>query len=305
MRPPARDPFSTPPAPVYADPEREPAGRRATRTRPAPPRLGAPPSRASVRRAATALAVASGLWLLALAASQVTGPTVAVPFLARTIAALGDVPSLLALHEPQVRAAASRGGGEAPIAVPGFPVPGATLPRALARDGRPEEWAALLLSRAGEAAYERGPAVFATGDGAGSGGLFSTSRWVRVVMALMSSSTHAIARLAAWGLGLAALALGVLVLATVDGMRRFVTLGLALVGGAAIAAIAGFAGLAVAMVLGASGGSAFVGEVGGLIRGVAWAPEYNAAWMALAGIALAAPAAAAVAWLAREDRPTP
>jgi len=268
--------------------------------RPVPGDRGDRPRLSPARRAAVGLALASGLWLLALAASQATSATVAVPFLERTIGALGDVPALLQMHEPMIRATASLPGSE-DAAVPGFPVQGVALPRILAQQGTREDWRAALLHDSALATYERGPAVFAPGGVATTSGIFSTSLWVRLVMRLTSSETHRAAWLLAWALGIATLALAAVLLAVTEGPRRFVAAGLALVGGAMLAAVIGLLGLLVAMLLSMGSGSAFVGEVGGLIRTVAWAPVHDAARLGIAGIAIAVPAAVVAAWLARAE----
>ena len=141
-----------------------------------------PPRTSRGRLATFALAVVCGLWVLALAASQATGSAVALPFLERSIAAIGDVPALLQLHEQAIRSAASQASAPAQIAVPGFPVQGVTLHRALAQTGSREDWRAALLTASAQAAYERGPSVFAPNGGSGDSRTFSTSQWVRIVM---------------------------------------------------------------------------------------------------------------------------
>ncbi len=293
-----RAPLPTPPAPVFT-------GREAydvpMPVRPA--RRNGPRSRA--RRAIAAFAVVVGLWLLALAASQATSETVAVPFLGRTVSVLGGVPALLQLREQQVREAASKPGADIRTAVPGFPVQGVTLPRDLAQTGSLDDWHVSLMRDAGAAAYERGPAVFTRDGVATSAGLFSTSQWVRTVMSLESSSTHFVAWAIAWGLGVTSMALAGLVFLSTDGARRFVAIGLGLIGGALIAALGGLLGLLLSWVLGIGDDSPFVSEVGALIATVAWTPLHDAGWAAAAGFAIAAPAAITAALLARiEDRET-
>lgn len=276
-----------------------------------PPRAGRGPRAhpSGARRATAALALASGLWLLALAASQATSAAVAAPFFERTIAALGDVRALLQLHEPQIRAAANAssgtGGGDARVAVPGFPVQGVTLPRELARNGSREDWEHVLLLDGARAAYERGPTAFAPGGAVTSSGIFSTSQWVRVVMGAVSTRTHGVAWALAWVLGLATLAQATLLLAITDGARRLVAAGLALVGGAMIAATLGLGGALVAYAVTTGSDGAFVGEVSGLIRAIAWTPLYDAARLGAAGFAIAVPAAAVAAWLARTEDDAP
>ena len=286
-----RDPFSTPPAPVYT-------GDEAYEVSPIP--RPTPPRRPRTSLATFGLAVMSGLWVLALAASQATSPTVAVPFLERTIGTLGDVPALLQIHEQPIRIAASQ-RGTGPVAVPGFPVPGVTLPRAMAQTGTRDEWRTALLRESAAAAYERGPAVFSPGGDATRGGLLSTSRWVDIVMGVLSSGTHGTASLVAWAIGLATLALAALVLVAVDGVRRFVAIGLALIGGAILAGLVGLLGMLIAMLLSMGEAGVFVAEVGALIRTIAWAPVQDAIRMGIAGVAIAVPAAVIAARLARDD----
>lgn len=287
-----RDPFSTPPAPVYT-------GEEAYEVRPLPRPV--PRRRASRGRLATfGLAVMSGLWVLALAASQVTSPTVAVPFLERTIGALGDAPALLQLHEQPIRIAANQPGA-GPVAVPGWPVPGVMLPRALAQTGTRDQWRTALLRESAQQAYERGSAVFAANGEAARGGVLSTSRWVDLVMGGVSSGTHGTASLIAWTAGLATLALAALVLMAVDGVRRFVAIGLALIGGATLAGVGGLLGLLLATLLSMGEGGVFVAEVGALLRTVAWAPLQDAIRMGIAGLLIAVPAAVFAARLARDE----
>ena len=287
--------FSTPPAPVYTDDD-------FYEVRPPPPRLTRPrPARVGRGRlVTTALAVVCGLWVLALAASQATSAAVALPFLERTVSALGDVPALLQLHEQAIRTAANQ-PGTGPVPVPGFPVQGVALPRALAQTGTRDDWRAMLLAASAETAYERGPAVFAPANTPADSRAFSTSQWIRIVMAVESSDAHATVSLVAWALGLATLAMAVLVLVVVDGIRRYVAIGLGLIGGALLAAVIGLGGLLVAMLFGLGSGSDFVAEVGVLIRTIAWAPVQDAARLGIAGIAIAVPAAALAAWRARHD----
>ena len=49
----------------------------------------------------------------------------------------------------QIRDAASQGPGDAPVAVPGYPVPGVSLPRALVRTADPAAWGRALLRQSG------------------------------------------------------------------------------------------------------------------------------------------------------------
>lgn len=292
-----RDPFATPPAPVYT-------GQEAYDV-PMPVRFDGRPPRNRTRRALLTFSVATGLWLLALAASQATSETVAVPFLERTISALGDVPALLQLREQQVRIAANQPNSDSRVTIPGFPVQGVTLPREVVQNETIEVWRAALLHDSAVAAYEHGPTVFAPSGSTSTSGLFSTSQWLRVVMALESSGTHLMAQMLTWTLGLVALALAATVWWLSDGARRVVAIGLGLMGGALFAAAVSLVGLGVAWVLGGGngGGSVFVAEVGGLIRTIAWTPLYDARWLGGAGFVIAAPAVVAAAWLARaEDR---
>ena len=81
-------------------------------------------------------------------------------------AAAADVPALLQFHEQTIRRAASQPGGDAPIPVPGYPVQGVALPKALAQTGRVDEWRDHVLRESAAAAYERGPEIFASAEGA-------------------------------------------------------------------------------------------------------------------------------------------
>lgn len=289
---PDRDqPFETPPAPVYTGDE--PYDARPI-PRIAPPRR---PRRSRGRQVTVALTIVTGLWLLALAASQATSATVAVPFLERTLSALADVPALLRVHEQAIRRAATQPGGDAPVPVPGFPVPGVTLPRAAAQTGKVEDWQALVLRSSAEAVYQRGPDAFAPGDSSDGAPTFATSRWVRLILDLFSAGSHATASWAATALGLAMLALAVAVLFVTDGVRRFVALGLGLVGGAVLATVGSLLGLLVAIAMSIGSDSVFVTEVGMLVRTVAWTPIHDALRVAVAGIAILVPSAAVAGWI--------
>lgn len=295
-----RDQFGTPPAPVYT-------GRETFDERPIPvarlPRRRRRPSRARV--STIGLAIASVLWLLALAASQATSPTVAIPFLERTVAALGDIAALLLLHERTIRDTATR-STDSRVAVPGYPVQGITLSRALAQSGTRDEWRAALLNDSAQAAYQRGTAVFVPGGAAPASGAFSTSQWLGVVMKVVSNTTHNGARTLAWSLGLLTVALGVVVLLTADGVRRFVAIGLALTGGAALAAGIGVLGMIGAFLLSlGAGSSTFIEEVGMLIRALSWAPIQEAVRLGIAGLAIALPSAVVAAWLGRGGNAIP
>lgn len=288
------DRFATPPAPVYMGEEPFAPLPEPRQPRPRPPRT----SRA--RRATFALAVVTALWLLTLAAAQATSRTVAVPVLERTVSTLGDVPALLQVHEAQIRTQASQGGDSA-IAVPGFPVAGVSLPRTLAQTGTREAWASHLLRASAETAYDHGAAAFTPGGAATSSGTFSTSAWIRLVLALMSAGTHALTSLVALAFGVATLAVAALTVLMTSGPRRFVAIGLGLTGGAIIAAAIGGVGIGIAMLLTMGSDSTVVNEVGGLIRTVSWTPLYDARWLGVAGLAIIVPAAILAAWFGRSE----
>lgn len=290
-RPDRDDPFETPPAPVYT-------GEEPYDARPIP-RIEPPRRRTRSRgqRVTVALAAVTGVWVLALAASQATSATVAVPFLERTISVLADVPALLRVHEQAIRRTATQPGGDAPIPVPGFPVSGITLPRAAAQTGTVEDWQALVLRAGAEAVYQRGPDAFASSGTPEGARAFATSRWVRLIMDVFSAGTHAAASWAATGAGLLMLALAVALLFVADGVRRFVALGLGLAGGAVIGAAGSLLGILVAIAMSIGSDSVFVSEVATLVRTIAWAPIHDALRVGAAGAAILVPAAAAAAWL--------
>jgi hypothetical protein len=152
-----------------------------------------------------------------------------------------------------------------------------------------------------DAAYERGPEIFASAEGAEATRAFATSRWVRLIMDIFSADAHATTSRVAWGLGLAALAMAVLVLVLVDGVRRFVAIGLALIGGALIAAVGGILGMLLAIVMTIGSESVFIIEVGTLVRAVSWTPIQDAVRLGIAGLAILLPAAGVAAWLGRDE----
>jgi len=286
-----RDVFFTPPAPVYTGIEDYDAPRRWAEE-PRRPR--------GARRAVMLFALVCGVWLLALAASQATSATVAVPFLERTISALGNVPELLRLRERQIRDAANHPDAKATLELPGFPIPGVMLARELAQQGSLDDWRAALLHDGAVAVYERGPAAFAPQGVEITSGLFSTSAWLKAVMGLMSPRAHFAAWVTSCVLGLGAAALAMLVWRRAEGARRFVAIGLGLLGGALVATALGLVGLLLAWLLGISTGSPFVDEIGGLILAIAWTPMVEALCLGAAGLAIALPATVVV-WMTHAE----
>lgn len=279
----ARGPFDTPPAPVVTE-----YGIFGT----LPPPLAAravPPRSRRMRLAAVGLALVAALWLLALAAAHITSRAVAIPALERTIAALADVDALLLLHEPELRAAGAQAQPGAAVTVPGFPVPAATLTAEQARSGSRAQWRDALLAAAAEATYRSGMDAFAPDGVATDGGLFSTSGGVRRVIEGLSASRHRLAAIATWVAGLGALALTMVVLASGGGVRRLAAIGLALIVAAALTALAGLTATFLVLVVGHDQ-SQLASEVSAIARTLAWTPLREAKPVAIAGLAIAAPA---------------
>lgn len=298
-----RDAFRTGAAPVITDegamgplpPARDARGR-ATR------------ARSGVRRAAAQLALVAAAWVLVLASGHVTAREAAVPALARILAALTDVEGLLAAQEGAVRAAAASG---APVVVPGFPVPSATLTAADARTGTRAQWRDTILDAGAVILYARGMAAFAP-EGAGSdGGPLSTTQNTALLIGGLSASTHLATTVAAVALGLGAFALAVRVLrldpahARAERASRLVAIGLALIVAATLAAVVALGTVTLLLTAGLFGTSHLADEVWAITRALAWTPLREALYLAAAGAAITLPAAGVAIWLGAPDDEEP
>jgi hypothetical protein len=179
------------------------------------------------------------LWAVALSLSQATSREVAQPVAVHGIAVLTGVDALLDLHLEAVRAAAAEADDTEPIALPGYPVLGASWLAVEARTASRDTLRGLLLSRSADLVYINGVSVLAEGDGTFDGGTFSTSAGVRRVLETLSQSNHDRASAFVWPLGLIALALSIVLAISGNGFARFSVLGTTLLIGALPAIVLG------------------------------------------------------------------
>lgn len=240
--------------------------------------------------AVTVFAIAVAVWLMAFTTAQVTSPPVAGALIGRGIEAITGLESHLVLHEREIRiAAAAAPGADAPVAVPGFEVRGASLTRAQVEAGGPAEWHAALLDAAAEAVRRDGIDALALTDQATGGGWFSNAGGARLVMHVLSDSNHGVAVTLSWAAGIAAVAFGALVLYGGHGVGRLQALGVGLV----LAAVpVGVTGLLSVLLIGFAGsdGSPLAETVSGMAGEVARAPLRNASTFGFLGLAIAVPA---------------
>ena len=180
------------------------------------------------RLATWLLVLVAAAWLVVLGGWQVTGRAVATPAIERAVASLGQIDSLLTMHHDAIVAAGAGNAANpaARIAIPGFPVPAATLTALEARDGSTAALRALVLGRAAKAIYADGTAALVGPDGTPThAAIFSTAGATRRLLAALTAANHD--RLAAllWPLGIAAAALAAAGLGLGRGFGRFVALG--------------------------------------------------------------------------------
>jgi hypothetical protein len=255
------------------------------------------------RLAAWLLVLVAAAWLVVLGGWQVTGRTVAAPALERAVGALGEIDALLTMHHDAIVAAGAQHAADpaARIAIPGFPVPAATLTALEARDGSTATLRALVLGRAADAIYAHGTEALVGPDGTPShAAIFSTAGATRRLFAALTAANHD--RLAAllWPLGLASAALAAAVLVLGRGFGRFVALGAALLGAAALT-LAGTLVVRAGVAVVGTDGSALATEISDVTKTLLWTPVRDAAWLALAGVAVALPAMIAGLVAARRE----
>ncbi|MDA1002940.1 MAG: hypothetical protein O3B31_06270, partial [Chloroflexi bacterium] len=171
-----------------------------------------------------ALTVVALTWLLALSAHQATGRVAAIPAIERGVAALTEIDALLVIHQEAIAAAGESRASEpgARVAVPGFPIPDASLTAEEARDLAPADQRALVLALAAEAVYARGVDAFLVEGGTPVGTTaLSTEGLARRLLATLTASTHD--RIGGWLslLGMVAVALAVVLVLLGHGFARF------------------------------------------------------------------------------------
>lgn len=240
-----------------------------------------------------AFALATAAWLTAFTTAQVTGPAVALPVIGRGLEALTGLESLLVMHQQEIEiAAAAATTPDAPVAVPGFEVRGATLARADVQAGGPAGWYPVLLDASAAAIHRDGIEVLALTNQATGGGWFSTPGGTRLLMHTLSDTNRGRAVFGSWLFGALALVLGGLVVLAGNSLGRFQALGVGLVLAAIPVAAGGLLGIAVVAFAG-SDGSPLAETVSSMAGEVARAPLRNAITLAGLGLVIAVPALAA------------
>ncbi|MDP2327307.1 MAG: hypothetical protein Q8M79_04390 [Dehalococcoidia bacterium] len=297
----SEDRFDPPPAPVvteegvYGTP-RQMTVRDLERTR----YRGSRPWLATV---VLAFALATAAWLTAFTTAQVTGPAVAIPVIGRGLEALTGLEALLVLHQQEIKiAAAAAPAPDAPVAVPGFEVRGATLTRAGVQAGGPADWYPVLLDASATAIHRDGIEVLALTNQATGGGWFSTPGGTRLLMHTLSDTNHGRAVFGSWLMGALALVLGGLVVLAGNSLGRIQALGVGLVLAAIPVAAGGLLGIAVVAFAG-SDGSPLAETISSMAGEVARAPLRNAITLAGLGLVIAVPALAARLILERMPEP--
>jgi hypothetical protein len=225
------------------------------------------------------------LWLLALSASQMTDPVVALPVQERGIAVITGIDELLEFHADELEA-----NDDGVVKLPGFLVPGVTLTTSEAASGDRDLMRAALLGRAAARVYEEGAGTLHASDAAAiETTMFSTPGGARRVMDLLSASNHDRATKYIRPLAILMIVLGGLAVALGSGFGRFSGLGFAMVGAAGFTFLVAL-GLKFLVALIGSDGSAVAEEFSQLVNAVAWAPAENAIKFGAAGLIILVPA---------------
>ncbi len=224
-------------------------------------------------------------WLLALSASQMTDPVVALPVQERGIAVITAIDDLLELHLDELAE-----NDDGVVELPGFLVPDVTLTASEAASGDVERIRQALLSRSATRVYEEGPGTLHASDSAAiETTMFSTPGGARRVMDLLSASNHDRATKYLRPLVILMLIFGGLAVALGSGFNRFSALGFAMVAAAALVFLCALALKFLVAFIG-SDGSVVADEFSQLISAVAWTPAENAIKFGTAGLAILVPA---------------
>ena len=269
------------PAPVVSDDVAEPWR----------PRQAAAPRRkdrrgASLGRLPVLLAILAAIWTLTLSVEQVASERAALPSLERLTVTLTDVDALIALHGDEVRAQAT--ALEPQLTLPAYPLPDVQVALDVGAPSGVFDAAAFrraLLERSARDLYLRGAGAFAAD--ADTGADFGDSAGVRLLLAVLSASTHDRATMLLWVMTAVTLvALGIT--ARRGGVRHGPThAGLTLVAAAALAAAAALLTWAAGAILGIGPagvvGDAYDDIAGALVR----VPLRNAAILAVLGVLIA------------------
>jgi hypothetical protein len=168
----------------------------------------------------------------AINAMQLTSPGTAQRILSRAVADLTEIDAALPTIQADLAEEAET-SQEATVTVPHFPLT-VELPRAEAATISTAELRSRLLTEAAHAIYKDGMSVWALADPEAKQDIdvLSPEGGVQRGLGLLSDDNHQVLRIAAMVLGLMSFALGLLVLASTQGMGRLVALGAGLLGAA-------------------------------------------------------------------------
>lgn len=228
-----------------------------------------------VRLTGMVLAVAAGLWLVALSGSEATSDEAARPALASLVETMVGLPGLLETHEDAIRSAT----GDAEI--PGYPLP-ITIPAEDVAEG-PERWREVILDQSSALLYAEGPGVFGEAEGAGT---FSTSGGTRLLMENLTESRHGSFAFLVWPLGIVAVVAAIGIVVVGSSFGRFVALGLATAAAGVPAVAVGVLAWMVVTFVG-SDGSALAEQGHEIASDLAGLPLRNGLTFIAAGLAVA------------------
>lgn len=228
-----------------------------------------------VRVTGMVLAVAAGLWLVALSGTEATSEEAARPALESLVETMVGLPALLELHEDTIRDAT----GDA--VVPGYPLP-VTIPGDEVAEG-PARWREVILDESSALLYADGPGVFGESEGAGT---FSTSGGTRLLMDNLTESRNGSFGFLVWPLGIVAVVAAIGIVVVGSSFGRFVALGLATAAAGIPAVVVGVLAWMVVTFVG-SDGSALAEEAHGIASDVAWLPLRNGLTLIAAGLTVA------------------
>lgn len=260
-------------------------------TRPLPPvramrRAPEPPGASALRATGVLTVLAAAAFVVLHGLALATAPKAAARTLHATLPALTDLDQALAAHAQDI--AATAGGGDESIPVPGLPLRVAVPRQAAAAGG--EELRRATVDAMTRTVYAEGQAAFRVPDAPAEGALalFSSQWAVRRTLDTLTRGAHQKLVWMRTALAVALVALLVLLALQVDGPRRLLAVGSALAMGAALAAAGALlARLAVWLFTSGDGGVAGA-VVAGTARDLAMTVAVTAAIAVIAGLALAA-----------------
>ena len=244
-----------------------------------------------VRLTGMVLAVAAGLWLVALSGSEATSEEAARPALESLVDTMVGLPGLLEVHESTIRAAT----GDAEV--PGYPL-AVTIPADDVAEG-PARWREVILEQSSALLYTEGPGVFGESEGAGT---FSTSGGTRLLMENLSESRNGSFSFLVWPLGIVAVVAAIGIVVVGSSFGRFTALGLATAAAGVPAVVVGVLAWMVVTFVG-SDGSALAEQGHEIASDLAWLPLRNGLTFIVAGMVVAV--TARVAGAVFHARPAP